>query len=174
MVGAFVSYAVLGATVLASSLGSEFPEQERKLVAATSAFFDVIEAPDRATKVDFFTEAYSTAIPLDEWQNERLRELVDKGPLRGLTAYRITWYPVDTLLGAVDFVGRDGDDDDLVCGYVLWEFPQDAEPQLRWYEATHLDPGEISALSVEEAGARLLEANCAFTDLDANFALSAE
>lgn len=148
-------------------------DNDRVLIRTTAEFFDAVEARDFARSVDFFAEAYATAVPLEAWRNDRLRQLVDKGPLKNLTAYRITWYPVDTLLGSVDFVGRDRDDGGLVCGYVLWEFVEGSEPKLRLYEATHLDPAVLSRMSPGEAGAQLLEANCAFTSVDANFALSA-
>jgi len=154
-------------------LAAGVSDQDRLLIRSTAEFFDAVERRDYARSVNFFAEAYATAVPLDEWQNERLRLLVDKGPLKNLTAYRITWYPVDTLLGSVDFVGRDGEDGGLVCAFVLSEFVEGSDPKLRVYEATHIDPDTIKGLSPGEAGARLLAANCAFTSLDANLALSA-
>ena len=172
MFGVVVSLAIAGASLGAQSLQSEFPSQERALVAATAEFFDAVETPSVSGGYEFFSDAYQSAVSLDDWQDDRLRQLVDDGPIEGMTAYRITWYPVDTLLGAVDFVGRAADGSELVCGYVLWEFPDGSDPSLRWYEATHVDAGALSGLSQEEASARLLEANCAYTDLEANFALS--
>ncbi len=172
MIGTYLSIFASGAALTAGTLVSEFPIEERALVRATAAFFEAVEDPDETASFDFFAEAYAAAIPLEEWQNKRLQQLVDNGPLADMTAYRITWYPVDTLLGAVDFVGRDRDGDDLVCGYVLWEFAEGTEPTLRWFEATHLDPVKLGKMSTEEVGAKLLEANCAITDVDANIALS--
>lgn len=172
MVGVFAALVLSGAHIGAQALSSEFPSQERALVDATSAFFEAVEEPSTSSGYEFFSEAFATAVPLEDWRNLRLAQLTDHGPITGLTAYRITWYPVDTLLGAVDFVGRDADGQNLVCGYVLWEFPDGSSPQLRWYEATHVDTGELAALSPEERGKRLLEANCAHTEVEANFALS--
>jgi len=166
-------WAALAALALSAPAWSEVTDRDRALIRATAAFFQSVEQRDHARSLDFFAEAYATAVPLDQWQNERLRQLVDKGPLKNLTAYRITWYPIDTLLGSVDFVGRDPRDGRLVCGFVLWEFPERAEPKLRLYEATRLDPGTLSRMPPGEAGAQLLEANCAFTSIEANFALSA-
>jgi hypothetical protein len=172
MIGTYFSFLVSGAALAAGSLASEFPVEERALVRATSAFFEAVESPDKTASYDFFSEAYAAAVPLTEWQDKQLRQLVANGPLKDLTAYRITWYPLDELMGAVDFVGSDQDSNALVCGYVLWEFSEETEPRLRWYEATHLDPVQLEKMSAEDASAKLLEANCAFTDLDANFSLS--
>ena len=47
-----------------------------------------------------------------------------------------------------------------------------SKPHLRWYEATYVDTAELAGMNAEEAGARLIEANCAYTDIEANFALS--
>jgi hypothetical protein len=172
MVGVFAALLLSGAHIGAQALSSEFPSQERALVDATSAFFSAVEDPSTAGGHEFFSDAFAAAVPLEDWRNLRLAQLTDHGPITGLTAYRITWYPVDTLLGAVDFVGRDADGRNLVCGYVLWEFSDNTSPQLRWYEATHVDTWELAALSPEEQGKRLLEANCAYTEVEANFALS--
>jgi hypothetical protein len=172
MVGVFAALVLSGAHIGAQALSSEFPTQERALVDATSAFFSAVENPSASSGHDFFSDAFAAAMPLEEWRSLRLAQLTDHGAISGLTAYRITWYPVDTLLGAVDFVGHDEDGSNLVCGYVLWEFAESAAPQLRWYEATHVDTRELATLSPEEQGKRLLEANCAYTEIEANFALS--
>jgi hypothetical protein len=172
MIGVFLSLMVSGVSLGAQGLSSEFPAQERALVAATSAFFDAVEQPGINAEHGFFADAFAAAVPLEDWRAHRLDDLVDHGPIEGMTAYRITWYPVDTLLGAVDFVGRDADGVNLVCGYVLWEFGDESKPHLRWYEATYVDTAELAGMNAEEAGARLIEANCAYTDIEANFALS--
>jgi hypothetical protein len=172
MVGVYIALLLSGAQVGAEALRSEFPSEERALVAATSAFFDAVETPSDSAGHEFFSDAFAAAVPLEDWQSLRLAQLTDHGPVTGLTAYRITWYPVDKLLGAVDFVGRDAEGRNLVCGYILWEFGTASAPELRWYQANHLDTWELSALSPEEQGNRLLEANCAHTDIEANFALS--
>ena len=172
MVGVFAALVLSGAHIGAQALSSEFPSQERALVDATTAFFSAVEDPSANSGHEFFSDAFAAAVPLEEWRSLRVAQLTDHGVISGLTAYRITWYPVDTLLGAVDFVGRNEDGANLVCGYVLWEFSEGASPQLRWYEATHVDIRELATLSPEEQGKRLLEANCAYTEVEANFALS--
>jgi hypothetical protein len=172
MIGVYVALLLSGAQLGAEALESEFPSQERALVAATSAFFDAVETPSHSAGHEFFSDAFAAAVPLEDWQSLRLSQLTDHGPVTGLTAYRITWYPVDTLLGAVDFVGRDEEGRNLVCGYILWEFGDDAAPELRGYQANHVDTWELSTLPPEEQGRRLLEANCAHTEIEANFALS--
>lgn len=172
MVGVYLALLLSGAEISAQALSSEFPREERAVTVATAAFFDAVEDPNAASGHEFFSDAFAAALPLEDWRDWRLAQLTDHGPMTGLTAYRITWYPVDTLLGAVDFVGRDESGRNLVCGYVLWEFADAAAPQLRGFEATYVDTWELAAMTPEEQGKRLLEANCAFTDVEANFALS--
>jgi hypothetical protein len=172
MVGVYLALLLSGAQLGAEALRSEFPSEKRALVVATSAFFDAVETQSDSAGHEFFSDAFAAALPLEDWQSLRLAQLTDHGPVTGLTAYRITWYPVDTLLGAVDFVGRDEEGRNLICGYILWEFDEENEPELRWYHANHLDTWELATLPPEEQGRRLLEANCAHTDIAANFALS--
>jgi hypothetical protein len=172
MVGVYLALLLSGATVGATALASEFPLEERALVEATAEFFDAVEATSAKGRASSYADPFAATAATDEGRETRISQARTAAPLTGLTGYRITWYPVDTLLGAVDFVGRDETGRNLVCGYILWEFSGDAEPRLRDYDATYVDTWALAALSPEEQGKRLIEANCAFNDVESNFALS--
>lgn len=172
MVGVYLALLLSGATVSAAALASEFPREERAIVEATAEFFDAVEATSAGGVASAYADPFAATAATGDRLETRISQVRGTAPLTGLTGYRITWYPVDTLLGTVDFVGRDETGRNLVCGYVLWEFSDDAEPRLRDYQATYVDTWALAALSPEEQGKRLIEANCAFTDVESNFALS--
>jgi hypothetical protein len=173
MVGVYLALVLSGAAVGATALASEFPREERALVEATAEFFDAVEATSAGERSSAYADPFAATAATEDGRETRISQVGPAaGPLTGLKGYRITWYPVDTLMGAVDFVGRDETGRNLVCGYVLWEMSDEAEPRLRDYTATYVDTWALAALSPEEQGKRLIEANCAFTDVESNFALS--
>lgn len=172
MLGSVLTMLMMGAPVTEVAFSSEFPIEERALVKATDRLFSFIEDQDSTTSTDFFADAWAMNLPLENWQEERVSQLVDYGPVRDLTAYQITWYPVDQLLGAVDFVGHYDGGESLVCGYVLWEFGTGPTPRLRGYQANYVEVSDLRNMSELEVGEALLNANCAYTDIDSNFALS--
>lgn len=172
MLGSVLSLVLFGVPVVEVAIPSEFPIEERALMKATDGFFRYVEDPTDTRPMTFYADAWAMNMPLDVWQEQRISQLVDYGPVRDLTAYKITWYPVDELMGAVDFVGRYDDGESLVCGYVLWEFGSGPTPRLRGYQANYVDISSLAGMTQTEIGEELLEANCAFTDIDANFALS--
>ncbi|NRB01237.1 MAG: hypothetical protein HRU32_15750 [Rhodobacteraceae bacterium] len=172
MLGSVLSLLLFDLPVVEIAVPSEFPIEEQALVKATNRFFDLVEDQETTAPVDFYSEAWAMNMPLESWEEERVSQLVDYGPVRDLTAYKITWYPVDELMGAVDFVGRYNDGESLVCGYVLWEFGTGGTPRLRGYKANYVEISDLAGMSDLQIGEELLNANCAYTDIDANFALS--
>lgn len=172
MLGSVLSIIMLGVPVTDVALPSEYAVEERALIKATDRFFSFVETQDDTATADFYADAWATNLPLESWQEERVSQLVNYGPVRDLTAYEITWYPVDELMGAVDFVGRYNDGESLVCGYVLWEFGSGPTPRLRGYQANYVDISDLAGMSELEVGEALMNANCAYTDIDSNFALS--
>ena len=149
---------------------TEFPAETAALVAATSEFFDqvqaesdvrprkslVIEVPDLASKASF--EGTENAEPM------KLH-----GPLRHLTGYRINWYPTDRFLGSVDFMGTWDGNRNLVCGYLIWDLGDPSNPVLETVTANYVELGELVGASPAEVHEALLEANCAYGAIEANY-----
>ena len=95
----------------------------------------------------------------------------DAGPVRHLTGYRIMWYPVDRFLGAVDFMGTWNGNSDLVCGYVVWDLSDPDAPVMDQLVANYVTIRDLSGAAPSAAEQTLLDANCAFGEIDPNFAL---
>lgn len=150
---------------------AEFPAETAAIVAATSALFDAVEArPDTPRRRPVLgAPMIATPASLDQ-PDDKAEVLKAKGEVDHLTGYRITWYPVDRFLGSVDFMGTWDGNRNLVCGYVIWDLSDPDVPVLDDIEATFVDVGELSGSSDEEIHTALLEANCAYGAVDANYA----
>lgn len=151
----------------------EFPAENAALIAATEAFFDEIEgieAPrpqNRPAVIGLPLAATKASVSMPEAETGPLRQ---KGPVRHLTGYNITWYPMDHLLGSVDFMGTWEGNRNLVCGYLTWDLSEPDAPSLVTVEANYLDLDELSAMSPLDVHQALLTANCAFGAIDENYA----
>lgn len=152
--------------------GSEFPEETAAIVAATSALFDAVEAeaaPEERVVPDFSIEGLATPAALPLGGEIAGAFPLTHGPVRHLTGYRINWYPVDRFLGAVDFMGTYDGNRNLVCGYVMWDLSDPDSPVLDGVEANYLDLDALAKVSPAEAHETLLEANCAYGEIEPNF-----
>ncbi len=169
--GAVTCAALLAATGAhaGDSAAPEFAREKAALIDATTAYFDRVEAeapqlrkapaigiPALATKIKA-----SVATDTDP--------LTEMGPVDHLTAYRITWYPVERLLGSVDFMGTWDNNRSLVCGYLTWDVTDPDAPRLEQINASFVDLPDLSSASDDAIHQSLLEANCAFGAIDANF-----
>ncbi len=149
----------------------EFPMETEALVAATAALFDQVQANGKAE------EKPATGIRLPQLARRVAARSEDAsaslslhGALNHLTGYRINWYPTDRFLGSVDFMGTWNGNRNLVCGYVLWDLSDPATPVLDDVNATYVDLADLQGAAPSEVHETLLEANCAFGAIDANFA----
>ena len=156
---------------VSASDASEFPAETAAIVAATSAYFSQLQDVPAARpavpeiRIEGGT-AHQIAFVADA--GDGLNE--SHGPLAQLTGYRINWYPVDRFLGAVDFMGVYGENDDLVCRYLVWDLSDPDMPVLDAVVADYIISADVAAMPSEEAQARLLNANCAHGALAANYA----
>ena len=96
--------------------------------------------------------------------------LTSKGAVDRLTGYRISWYPVDRFLGSVDFMGTWDGNRNLVCGYVTWDLSDPDAPVLEDVSASFVNVAELSRQDDEAIHAALLDANCAYGAIEANYA----
>lgn len=148
----------------------EFPAETAALVAATVALFDAVEAgdgPDERAPV-IRLPALATKVSLDTL-DKKAGVLAQHGPVRHLTGYRITWYPVERFLGSVDFMGTWDRNRNIVCGYVTWDLSDPEAPVLDQISANYVDLAELSQKPATEIHEALLDANCAYGAIDANF-----
>ncbi|MCV6593646.1 MAG: hypothetical protein OIF48_11880 [Silicimonas sp.] len=146
----------------------EFPVETKVVVAATSALFASLETTSTPPK---------KSVPVIEMP--RLEQkisleatpgpLTQHGPLRHLTGYRIDWYPTERLLGSVDFMGTWAGNRNLVCGYLVWDVSDSDAPALDQVIANFIDMDDLSRQAPSVIHARLLEANCAYGAIEANF-----
>jgi hypothetical protein len=155
---------------LTADAPQEFPTETAALVAATTALFDAVEAKaspvPAVPRITLVPRPTPASLDLDD---DKASVLTENGPVKHLTGYRITWYPVDRFLGTVDFMGTWDGNRNLVCGYVMWDLSDPAAPVLDDVSATYLDVTELSRQSDADVHAALLEANCAFGAIDANY-----
>ena len=173
------------ATALAVSLGGsavaeatsltpepEFPRETRALVDATVALFVTAEAKTGAAEGGSNS---SRIVPAPtpaglEAEGALFGAFPEAyGPVRHLTGYRITWYPVDRLVGAVDFMGTWQRNRNLICGYVTWNLNDPETPELESVITNYVDLSVLDGASPDEVEAVLLEANCAFAQIEANY-----
>ena len=150
---------------------TEFPNQTNAIVAATSSLFEAVEGQESAQR----RRAPAIRIPQLETRasfdgDPKAEALTRNGPVRHLTGYRITWYPIDRFLGTVDFMGTWGGNRNLVCGYVTWDLSDTDNPVLEQVDASYLSLDDLSTASPADAHQMLLDANCAYGDIDANYA----
>lgn len=174
--GAIVSAVSFGAAGAepARLTGPEFPVEQQALIDATLAFFDSVEAADEPTgrersrvpKIGVPLSVIKTRFPGDDTE-----PLTRMGPVAHLTGYRISWYPVDQLLGTVDFMGTWGQNENLVCGYLTWDMSNPSAPVLQSVSASFVDIDDLSKGSEVEIHRDLLRANCAFGEIEQNFRL---
>ncbi len=159
------------ATNAVPSPGEEFPEETAALVAATVALFEAIEsegaAKPRLPEIRFEDAATPVKLPTNSSWTRAFPD--DRGPVRHLTGYRINWYPVDRFLGAVDFMGTYDGNRNLVCGYIMWDVSDPDAPELDRVIANYVDLDRLDAATPAEAHRALLDANCAFGEIEPNF-----
>ncbi len=165
---------VISATVAMSSERSvavelEFPEETAAIVAATVALFDEVEdGEDAAPRRNPVIRMPSLATKASA--DDKAGALTDHGPLRHLTGYRISWYPMERFLGSIDYMGTWDSNRNLVCGYLTWDLSDPSAPVLEKVTANYLDLGEFAGATPAQIHKSLLEANCAFGAIDANYA----
>lgn len=173
----FAAVAVLAAFTAQSSVASgtesvslEFPVETEALVTATATYFDNLHASDTGPKVKAPVIRMPSLASNASVELETSDPLTRHGPPSHLTGYRINWYPVERFLGSVDFMGTWDGNRNLVCGYLLWDLSDPTQPVLDTVSANYVDIDDLAKASPDEVHETLLEANCAFGAIDANFA----
>ena len=155
-----------------SADGMEFPRETAALVDATVDLFEAAEAvasgdPEPVVRIGSIATPARLAEP-----DPMLGAFPESyGPVRHLTGYRITWYPVERLIGAVDFMGTWDRTRNLVCGYVAWDLSDPDAPALEGIVTNYVDLALLDGADRSEIETVLLEANCAFGDIEANYAV---
>ena len=150
---------------------AEFPAETAAIVQATAQLFDAVEAEAARRGSRPVIGRLVLATPASVGGNGAKTDvLVSRGPVDHLTGYRISWYPVDRFLGSVDFMGTWERNRNLVCGFVTWDMSNPKSPVLDSVEATFIDISDLSGEAPEDIHAALLDANCAYGAIDANFA----
>ena len=155
---------------VSESAHGEFPEEARALVKATSAYFDAVEAEGKAQN-----RRPVIGVPLAitrsraDTVTDETAFLTRMGPVDHLTGYRITWYPMEKLHGTVDFMGTWDGNRNLVCGYLSWDMSDPEAPELTTVTASFVDIRTILRGSATDNHRTLLEANCAYGSIEANY-----
>lgn len=153
------------------STSAEFPAETAAIVAATSQLFDAVQAEAAPPATRPVVTAPLVATPATFRLGQGSPDvLTSKGAVDHLTGYRISWYPVDRFLGTVDFMGTWDGNRNLVCGYVTWDLSDPDAPVLEDISASFIEVAEIAREPAEDIHAALLDANCAYGAIEANYA----
>lgn len=150
---------------------AEFPAETAAIVEATADLFDAIEAEAKPKRTRPVISGLTLATPASlTVEDSKAEVLTARGAVDHLTGYRINWYPVERFLGTVDFMGTWNGNRNLVCGYVTWDLSDPKRPLLENVTATFVEVAELSRDSDEAIHAALLDANCAYGAIEANYA----
>ena len=157
------------------NVSDEFATETAALIAATTTLFEQVEAESGERKARPVISAPILATPAvadvePAPTPTEIDVLKGKGRVNHLTGYEITWYPVDRMLGSVDFMGTWNGNADLVCGYVTWDLSDPAAPVLDEIEATFVDVSALLQDPDADVHGALLDANCAFGSVEINYA----
>lgn len=176
----FKGAALAGLMVISASLANageagettfvEFPVETEAVVAATAALFDRVEtgaAEPKAKRPVIRLPRLAQQVSMEDAATPE--NLTQNGALRHLTGYRLDWYPTDRLLGSVDFMGTWDGNRNLVCGYLTWDVSDPTAPVLQTVVAHYLDIDVLDDAEPAVIHETLLEANCAFGAIEANF-----
>ena len=148
----------------------EFPQESKALIQATNAFFDQIEAEGHRNKKPGVIGVPLSITKSSAKPTSDTKDLLTRmGPVGHLTGYRITWYPMDTLRGTVDFMGTWKGNRNLVCGYLTWDLSDPDTPKLDTVSASFVDIAAFANASDRDIHQSLLEANCAHGAIEANY-----
>lgn len=170
-VAAFTAFTAQSAVASGNEVGSvEFPVETEALVNATAEYFDGLSASAAGPEVKAPVIRMPRLARKVSVELEADHPLTMHGPLSHLTGYRINWYPTDRFLGSVDFMGTWDGNRNLVCGYLLWDLSDPSQPVLDTVSANYVDMGELAEASAADVHETLLEANCAFGAVEANYA----
>lgn len=154
----------------AVSASPEFPAETAAIVEATAQLFEAVEAGAAPRAARPVISGPLVAMPANfRMSRGKANVLTSKGPVDHLTGYRISWYPVDRFLGTVDFMGTWEGNRNLVCGYVTWDLSDPDAPELEHVSATFVDVGELSRMDDAAIHGALLDANCAYGAIEANY-----
>ncbi|MXQ09683.1 hypothetical protein GQ651_17700 [Alphaproteobacteria bacterium GH1-50] len=151
----------------------EFAAETEVIVAATVDLFEAAEAATDRAEEPAFQIGEPTATPAGLTPDEATLGAFPEayGAVRHLTGYRITWYPMERLMGAVDFMGTWNKSRNLVCGYVAWDLTDPDAPTLERVVTNYVDLEQLDGSDRAEIETVLLEANCAFGEIEANYAV---
>lgn len=149
----------------------EFPIETEALVTATAALFEAVQADPVVEKKGVPVFRMPSLAKQIRAEAPRAEDVLRRnGPLRHLTGYRINWYPTERFLGAVDFMGTWDDNRNLVCGYLVWDLSDPRSPVLDRVDARYVNIDDLEDAAPDKVHATLLEANCAFGEIEANYA----
>jgi len=148
---------------------SEFPTEHAALVEATQSFFDAVETEavvqEKAPVLGWAINATRSYAVEDD-----VAVLTKMGPVKHLTGYQVTWYPIEKLLGTVDFMGTWDGNRNLVCGYITWDLSAPDEPKLHSISANFIHPDALNQADPREVHRALIGSNCAHGAVEANYA----
>jgi hypothetical protein len=172
--GAVLFIGVIATPTLAERMftdAAEFPRETQALVDATVTLFETVESDDQDPPEPgtLRLAPLPASAPIETASGDISAFETDNGAVRHLTGYRITWYPTETLSGAVDFMGTWANARNLVCGYVTWDMSDPDTPEMTDLVVNYVDVAEIADASRADRETVLLDANCAFGDIDQNY-----
>ncbi|MBT8459942.1 MAG: hypothetical protein KJN60_09760 [Boseongicola sp.] len=139
------------------------------MVAATTALFESVEAAPGSNGIELRVDGVAIPARVTPGADVSAAFPTKYGPVAHLTGYRVNWYPVDRLLGAVDFMGTYDRNRGLVCGYVTWDLSDSDEPVIDQLVANYVDLDLLSKRHPGATHAALLDANCAYGEIEPNF-----
>jgi hypothetical protein len=156
-------YALFSMTLLTASLAAQDATSDQttqKVKAASEAFLDQIVAEDFAAERPFLAARLAASVSPEEWAAVRQQTIGISGKTQRYSVHGITYYQQDGLLAAVDFSGAAGLPDTFICGFMLWEVPDNQPLGLLRFEENVVPVAVFRQLPVAEAAQTMVNWRC--------------
>ena len=132
----------------------------RVVSGVSEAFLDQIVTEDFAAERKFLSARLSAMVSEEEWKSIRLQTIALAGKTQRYSAHGLTYYTDGSLLAAVDFSGPTEQPDTVICGFMLWELPDERTIGLLRLEQNVVPLNTFRSMPVAEAAQLMVSLRC--------------
>ncbi|AML53797.1 hypothetical protein [Falsihalocynthiibacter arcticus] len=136
-------------------------EKTTQFVANVSeTFLDQLVKEDFATERAFMTDQLAAHVSDDDWRSVRLQVIETAGRTQRYIVHGMMYYQEENLLAAVDFSGWAETSDTLVCGFMLWELPEENVIGLARFEQNVVSVDVFRRMPTQKAAKTMTNWRC--------------